>query len=59
MKKIVLFAAAGMLATAGIVFASVKADKKPETVKKETIKKDVKTNKTIKRHCAHYCMGDV
>ena len=59
MKKIIFFAAAGMLATASIVFASVKADKKPETVKKETIKKEVKTNKTIKRHCAHYCLGTV
>jgi hypothetical protein len=41
MKKIVLFAAAGLLTTASIVYASVAGEKKPETVKKE-VKKEVK-----------------
>ena len=44
MKKIVLFAAAGMLATATIVYATV--DKKvptKEKYKKEVVKKEVKS----------------
>ena len=46
MKKIVLFAAAGMLATATLVYAAV--DKKvatKETSKKEVVNKDVKAKK--------------
>jgi len=46
MKKIVLFAAAGMLATATLVYAKVekKAPVK-ETTKKEVVKKEVKAKK--------------
>jgi hypothetical protein len=43
MKKIVLFAAAGMLATASIVYASVE---RKTTVNKEAVKKEVKTKKS-------------
>ena len=46
MKKIVLFAAAGILATATLVYATV--DKKvpaKETSKKEVVKKEVKAKK--------------
>ena len=57
MKKIILFSAAGLLTTASIVYATVKADKKPDAVKKETMKKELKVNRTLKRHCTHYCMG--
>jgi len=48
MKKIVLFAAAGMLATATLVYATVekKAPVK-ETTKKEVVKKEVKLRKNL------------
>ena len=53
MKKIVLFAAAGMLATATIVYATVEEKKAPI---KETIKKEVKAKKSkncnrVSYHC--------
>lgn len=44
MKKTVLLAAAGLLATASIVYASVSSEKKPATTKAET-KKEVKKSK--------------
>jgi hypothetical protein len=50
MKKIVLFAAAGMLATATIVYATVASEKKV-TKKEVTVKKDSKSSKASKRHC--------
>ena len=51
-KKIALFAAAGMLTTATIVYATVATNKK-ET-KKEIVKKETKTNKATKRNCGGY-----
>ncbi|WP_155523231.1 hypothetical protein [Paracnuella aquatica] len=41
MKKFVLFAAAGLLTTASIVYASVNGNKKEATAKKE-VQKEVK-----------------
>jgi hypothetical protein len=59
MKKILLFAAAGLLTTATIVYATV--DKKPavkEEVKKESVKKETKENtnhhKAGKRNCSWF-----
>lgn len=59
MKKILLFAAAGLLTTASIVYATV--DKKPavkEEVKKETVKKETKEksnhHKANKRNCSWF-----
>lgn len=59
MKKILLFAAAGLLTTASIVYATV--DKKPavkEEVKKETVKKETKEksnhHKANKRSCSWF-----
>ena len=53
MKKFILFAAAGMLTTATIVYATVASEKK--TVKKElTVKKDSKFNKT--KISMHHCV---
>lgn len=53
MKKIVLFAAAGMLTTATIVYATVASEKKP--VKKEVmVKKDSKCNKA--KASMHHCV---
>lgn len=50
MKKFVLFAAAGMLTTATIVYATVSSEKKP--VKKEMkVKKESKCNKASRMHC--------
>lgn len=55
MKKIVLFAAAGLFATATLVYATV--DKKiptKETSKKEVVKKEMKAKKkscTRNYHC--------
>ena len=54
MKKIVLFAAAGMLATASIVYATVerKATPKKDAVKKEeTVKKSKSCNRS-----SHHCI---
>jgi len=55
MKKIVLFAAAGMLATASIVYATVASEKKiakSETKKEVTVKKDCnKSKKASTHHC--------
>lgn len=53
MKKLVLFAAAGLLTTASIVYASVAGEKKSETVKKETVKKETKP-KFKKSKCSGY-----
>ena len=54
MKKIVLFAAAGMLATATIVYATVE---KKAPVKKEMTKKEVtvKKSKSCNRS-SHHCV---
>jgi hypothetical protein len=55
MKRIVLFAAAGLLASASIVAASVSTGTKTETkVEKKEVKKAVKEKKdcsSYKRHC--------
>ena len=56
MKKFVLLAAAGMLATATIVYASVAGKAKPVVVKSET-KKEVKKSKCSgykKSNCSGY-----
>ena len=58
MKKIVLFAAAGMLATASIVYATVSSEKKATSkeIKKEvTVKKDSKCSKS-KKAFTHHCV---
>lgn len=52
MKKILLFAAAGMLTTATIVYASVAGEKKPVTAKKEVNKEVRKGEK--KSNCNGY-----
>jgi hypothetical protein len=59
MKKLILFAAAGLLTTATIVYATV--EKKPtvkEEAKKETVKKETKENtnhnKAGKRNCSWF-----
>lgn len=53
MKKIILFGAAGLLATATIVTATVSGSKKAEA-KKETVKKDSKCTKGAKKSCSGY-----
>ena len=54
MKRIVLFAAAGMLATATIVYATVEERKAP---KKEAVTKEVKVKKSKScNHTAHHCV---
>ena len=57
MKKIVLFAAAGMLATATFVYATVerKAPTK-ETTKKEVVKKEVKAKKKSCNRTSYRCI---
>lgn len=45
MKKIVLFAAAGMLATATLVYATVDKKVPAKETKKEVVKKEVKAKK--------------
>jgi hypothetical protein len=54
MKKIVLFAAAGMLATASIVYATVE---RKTTPKKDAVKKEVtvKKSKSCNRS-SHHCI---
>ena len=54
MKKIVLFAAAGMLATATIVYATVEERNAP---KKEAVKKEVKVKKSNScNRSTHHCV---
>lgn len=64
MKKFVLFAAAGLLTTATIVYASFekKPDVRSEPVKKETTKKEPAKkksdcNKKYKTNCTRYLFG--
>ena len=52
MKKIVLFAAAGMLATATLVYATV--EKKGPV--KETTKKEVKAKKKSCNRVSYHCI---
>lgn len=53
MKKFVLLAAAGLLTTATIVYASVAGEKKPATVKKE-VKKSKCSGSMKKAMCTGY-----
>jgi hypothetical protein len=58
MKKILLFAAAGILTTATFVTATVRSEKKPAT-KEITVKKEVKEKKEPKCNKAagmHHCI---
>lgn len=56
MKKFALLAAAGLLTTATIVYASVAGEKKPATVKSET-KKEVKKSKCSGAYKKSMCSG--
>ncbi len=56
MKKFVLFAAAGMFATATLVYATVekKAPAK-EVTKKEVVKKEIKVKKKSCNRTSYHC----
>lgn len=57
MKKIVLFACAGMLATATLVYAAVeKKVPAKETTKKEVVKKEMKVKKKSCNRASYHCV---
>jgi hypothetical protein len=56
MKKIVLFAAAGMLATATLVYATVEKKGPVKETKKEVVKKEVKAKKKSCDRASYHCI---
>ena len=56
MKKIVLFATAGMLATATLVYATVEKKEPAKETKKEVVKKDVKGKKKSCNRASYHCI---
>ena len=56
MKKIVLFATAGMLATATLVYATVGRKGPAKETKKEVVKKDMKANKKSCDRASYHCI---
>ena len=56
MKKIALFAAAGLLTTATIVTATVRSERKPEVKKEVTVKKEVKEKNCSGAEKVHRCI---